>query len=403
MANYRYVAFDQGGRRIEGLLDAADEATAEEMLWEQGLTVARLTLGRKRLTLSSALPTFFGVRRRDLIVFSRQLATLLTSGISILPALRMLAEQSSRRALREVLQEVTADLEQGKSLSTALAAHPLAFPDLYARTITVGERTGNLEDILRQLATYMEKEQDLMRKLRDALTYPVFVLMVAVGVVIVMLTVALPPMVQLFETFEAELPWPTRMMIGASNFATDYGLYVLIGGLILTGLSIWWLGQPVGRRVRDAVLLRVPILGQVILKGQIARFARTASTLVRAGLPLSEVMELVVHITENVIVAEMLERARMALLAGQGLSAPLAAERLFPALLAQMVHVGEETGTLEENLATLADFFEEAVDRSTKLLVSLAEPALTIFIGAVVGFIAVSMVMPMYSILGEIK
>jgi len=403
MANYRYVAFDQGGQRVEGLLDAADEATAEEILWEQGLTVARLTLGRKRLALSTALPTFFGVKRRDLIIFSQQLATLLTSGISILPALRLLAEQSSRRALREVLQEVTADLERGKSLSTALTAHPLAFPDIYARTLTVGERTGNLEDILRQLATYIEKEQDLMRKLRDALTYPIFVLMVAVGVVIMMLTVALPPIVQLFETFEADLPWPTRMMIGASNFATDYGLYVLIGGLILTGLSSWWLRRPVGRRVRDAVLLRVPILGQVVLKGQIARFARTASALVRAGLPLSEVMELVVHTTGNVIVAEILERARMALLAGRGLSAPLAAERIFPALLAQMVRVGEETGTLEENLATLADFFEEEVDRSTKLLVSLAEPVLTIFIAAVVGFIAISMVMPMYSILGEIK
>jgi type IV pilus assembly protein PilC len=403
MANYRYVAFDQGGQRVEGSLDAADEATAEEMLWEQGLIVAKLASERRRLTLSTALPTLFGVRRRDLIVFSQQLATLLTSGISILPALRLLAQQSSRRALREVLQAVTTDLEGGQALSTALAAHPLAFPDLYARTITVGERTGNLDDVLRQLATYLEKEQDLIRKLRDALTYPVFVLVVAVGVVIMMLTVALPPMVQLFETFDAELPWPTRMMIGASNFATDYGLYVLIGGLILAGLSIWWFSQPAGRRVRDAVLLRVPILGRVILQGQIARFARTASALVRAGLPLSEVMELVVHTTENVIVAQALGRVRIELLAGRGLSAPLAAERIFPALLAQMVRVGEETGTLEENLVTLADFYEEAVDRGTKLLVSLAEPALTIFIGAVVGFIAVSMVMPMYSILGEIK
>jgi type IV pilus assembly protein PilC len=401
--NYRYVAFDQGGQRVEGWLDAADEATAEEMLWDQGLTVARLAPARKRLTLSQAFPTFFGVKRQDLIVFSRQLATLLTSGIAILPALRMLAGQSAKRALREVLQEVITSLEGGQSLSAALAAHPLAFPDLYTRTMTVGERTGNLEEVLRQLATYLERQQDIVRKLRDALTYPVFVLMVAVGVVVMMLTVALPPMVGMFESFGAELPWPTRAMIAASHFATAYGVHVLIGGLILAGVSAWWSNQPSGRRLRDAALLRVPIVGRVILQGQLARFARTASVLVRAGLPLSEVIELVVHTSGNVVVAEALDRARMALLEGQGLSNPLAAERLFPPLLAQMVRVGEETGTLEANLETLADFYEEEVDRSARLLASLAEPALTIFVGAIVGFIAVSMVSPMYSILSEIK
>lgn len=401
--NYRYVAFDQGGQRVEGWLDAADEATAEEMLWDQGLTVARLAPARKRLTLSQAFPTFFGVKRQDLIVFSRQLATLLTSGIAILPALRMLAGQSAKRALREVLQEVITSLEGGQSLSAALSAHPLAFPDLYTRTMTVGERTGNLEEVLRQLATYLERQQDIVRKLRDALTYPVFVLMVAVGVVVMMLTVALPPMVGMFESFGAELPWPTRAMIAASRFATAYGVHVLIGGLILAGVSAWWSNQPSGRRLRDAALLRVPIVGRVILQGQLARFARTASVLVRAGLPLSEVIELVVHTSGNVIVAEALDRARMALLEGQGLSNPLAAERLFPPLLAQMVRVGEETGTLEANLETLADFYEEEVDRSARLLASLAEPVLTIFVGAVVGFIAVSMVSPMYSILSEIK
>lgn len=401
--SYRYVAFDQDGRRVEGWLDAADESAAEEMLWEQGLTVAQLTSARKRPTLSQAFPTFFGVKRQDLIVFSQQLATLLTSGIAILPALRMLANQSTKRALREVLQEVTTDLEGGKSFSATLKAHPLAFPDLYTRTIMVGERTGNLEGVLRQLAAYMERQRDMMHKLRDALTYPIFVMMVAIGVVVMMLTVAMPPMVGMFESFGAELPWPTRAMIAASTFVTGYGVYILVVGLILAGVFAWWGSQPSGRRLRDRVLLYVPLVGRVILQGQLARFARTASVLVRAGLPLAEVIELVVHTTGNVIVAEALERARTALLEGQGLSNPLAAERIFPPLLAQMVRVGEETGTLEANLETLANFYEEEVDRSTQLLASLAEPALTIFVGAVVGFIAISMVTPMYSIMSEIK
>ncbi|MFQ6100207.1 MAG: type II secretion system F family protein [Anaerolineae bacterium] len=401
--NYRYIAFDRQGQRVEGWVEVPDEGTAEQTLWRQGLTVARLTPARRRLSLSTMFPTFFGVKRRDLIIFSRQLATLLSSGIAILPALQMLTEQSARQALREVLQEVITGLEQGQSLSAALSAHPLAFPDLYTRTMTVGERTGNLEDVLRQLATYLEREQSLMRKLRDALTYPAFVLAIAVFVVVLMLTVALPPMVDLFESFGAELPWPTRAIITISNFTAAYGLYLLIGGLVLAGVSAWWVTQPAGRRLRDAVLLRVPIVGQVILQGQLARFARTASVLIRAGLPLSEVMELVLHTSSNVIVGQALERARTALLTGQGLSTPLAAERIFPPLLAQMVHVGEETGTLEGNLETLANFYEEEVDRRTQLLTSLVEPVLTIFVGLVVGFIAISMVMPMYSILSEIK
>lgn len=401
--NYRYVAFDREGRRAGGWIEAPDEATAEKALWEQGLTVARLSPARHRLTLSTLFPTFFGVKRRDLIIFSRQLATILSSGIDILSALQLLAEQSASQALREVLQEIITGLQRGQSFSAALSAHPLAFPNIYVRTMTVGERTGNLEDVLRQLATYLEREQELMRKLRDALAYPVFILGVAIFVVVLMLTVALPPMVDLFDSFGAELPWPTRALIAISRFVTDYGVYILVGGLILAAMSAWWGGQPAGRRLRDATLLRLPIVGQVGLYGQTSRFARTGSVLIRAGLPLSEVLELSVHTTGNVIVAEALERARVALLTGQGLSAPLAAEHIFPPLLAQMVRVGEETGTLEGNLETLADFYEEEVDRSMRLMVSFVEPVLTIFIGLVVGFIAVSVVTPMYSILSEIK
>lgn len=401
--SYRYVAFDQQGQRVEGSIDVPSEAAAEEVLWRQGLTVAQLTPAHRRRSLSTLFPTFFGVKKRDLIIFSRQLATLLSSGIAILRALQLLAGQSASRALREVLQEVVTGLEQGQSFSAALSAHPFAFPDLYTRTLTIGERTGNLEDVLRQLATYLDKEQALGRKLTNALAYPVFVLMVAIGVVVLMLTTALPPMVELFESFGAELPWPTRAVIALSHFASTYGVYILFGGLILAPVSAWWSSRPAGRRVRDATALRVPVVGKVIRQGQLSRFARTASMLIRAGLPLSEVMHLAVHTAGNVLVAEALERVRTALLTGQGLSAPLAAEQIIPPLLAQMVRVGEETGTLEANLETLADFYEEEVDRNVQLMASMVEPVMTIFIGLVVGFIAISMVMPMYSIMSEIK
>jgi type IV pilus assembly protein PilC len=400
---YQYEAVDKNGLRVAGVLDLANETAAEQTLWQQGLTIVRLAPAKPKQTLSTLFPTFFGVKRRDLIIFSRQLSTLLESGINILAGLRLLTDQASSRALRQVLEEVISALQQGQSFSTALAAHPLAFPPLYARTVTIGEHTGHLEESLRQLATYYEKEQALSRKIRDALAYPIFVMIVAVFVVIIMMTVALPPIVSLFETFSATLPLPTRILIAISKFASTYGVYVLFIALVLTAVSAWWGGTPSGQRVRDTVLLRVPALSQVILYGQIARFTRTASVLVRAGLPLPEVMELTLQAMDNVVVFDALERVRVALLAGQGFAVPLSSERIFPAMLGQMARVGEETGTLDGNLATLADFYEEDVDRRIKTLTSLAEPALTLLVGGVVGFIAISMVLPMYSILSSIK
>lgn len=400
---YRYIAFDSQGQQTEGRLEAPNELEAERALWERGLTIAQLTPIRPRRPLWQVFPTLFGVRRRDLIIFSRQLATLLASGIAILPALRLLADQPGRKALRVTLREVADAVEHGQSFSGALAAHPYAFPPMYARTVSVGERTGNLEEILRQLAAYLEREQEITTKLRDAMAYPLFVLTVAVFVVILMLTVALPPMVQLFETFGATLPWPTRVLIAITRFFGQYGIFLLIGlAALALGFTAWG-NRASGQRIRDSLLLRLPLVGPIVLQGQVARFARTIATLVRAGLPLSEVIDLVVSTTGNRIVQDALIRVRTALLTGQGLAAPLAAEPIFPRLLAQMVRVGEESGTLDENLETIAAFYEEEVDRRTRFLLSLVEPALTIFIGLVVGFIAVSMILPMYSVLSSIR
>ncbi len=400
--NYRYEAFDKNGQRQTGIMVSPNETAAEDALWQQGLTIVRLSPAKPRVSLRTLFPSFFGVKRQDLIIFSRQMATLIESGIGILTGLQLLL-QSSRRALREVLIEVIQSLQQGQSLSAALAAHPTAFPTLYARTLAVGERTGHLEDTLRQLATFLEKEQALSRKLRDAATYPAFVLGVAVFVVVIVVAVALPPIVDLFDSFHADLPVPTKILIGISKFASGYGSLLIFGAIVLLLVAIWYGSTPSGRRIRDRLFLRLPVIGKVILQGQVARFTRTASVLIQAGLPLAEVMELILQTVDNTVVYAALDRVRLALLSGQGLSGPLAAERIFPQMLSQMVMVGEETGTLEANLATLADFYEDETDRSVKTLASLMEPALTVLVGGIVGFIAVSIVMPMYSVLSSIK
>lgn len=401
---FHYVAFTREGQRAEGWINAESETQAEALLWEQGLTVAQLTRQKMRKThLYTLLPSLFGVKRLDLIIFSRQLATLLDSGIGILPALRLLGEQSSKPALRDALREVIQDLQQGKAFSTALSEHKLVFPDLYVRTIAVGERTGNLQAVLRQLALYMEREEKLLRKIRDAMAYPAVVMVVAIFVVIIILTVALPPMAALFESFGAELPAPTRALIAISHFVADYGLYTTFVLLMLAALTAWWGSLPAGRRVRDWLLIRLPLIGAVTLEGQWVRFCHTVASLTHAGLTLPEIMELALQTTGNVIVTEALERVRAALLNGQGLAAPMTREPLFPPLLTQMVRVGEETGTLEGNLTTLAEFYEERVDRNIRTLTGMLEPALTLFVGGIVAFIALSMVSPMYSILGQIQ
>ena len=236
--------------------------------------------------MRTLFPSFFGVKRQDLIIFSRQLATLIGSGIGILTGLQLLL-QSSRSALREVLIEVIQSLQQGQSLSAAMAAHPTAFPSLYARTMAVGERTGHMEDTLRQLATFLEKEQALSRKLRDAATYPAFVLGVAVFVVVIVVAVALPPIVDLFDSFHADLPVPTQILIGISKFASGYGSFLIFGAIVLLLVAIYYGSTPNGRRIRDQLVLRLPVIGKVVLQGQVARFTRTASVLIQAGLPSS--------------------------------------------------------------------------------------------------------------------
>ncbi|MGC9399082.1 MAG: type II secretion system F family protein [Anaerolineae bacterium] len=400
---YHYLAFNQVGHQIEGELDVADETVVEQILWDQGLTVVQITPSREQRTLAQLFPSVFGVRRSDLIIFSQQLATMLEAGLPILTALELLAEQASKPALQDVLLDVIEDLRQGQPLSAALNAHPETFPSIYTRTIVVGEHTGNLEEVLRRMSIYLEKEEALTRKLRDAMIYPLFVVAVAIFVVILMFTIALPPMIALFDTFDAQLPWPTRFLIGLTEFLNTYGLHLLLGGVVTTAVLGWWSTQPAGRRLRDRLLLRLPLVGRVMLLGQVTRFTHTAAMLIRAGIPLAEVIDLALNPVNNVILGDALRRVRTALLTGRGLARPLSEESVLPSLLAQMVRVGEESGTLEESLVTLTTFYENEMDHKVAQLVAAVEPALTIIVGVLVGFIAVALVLPMYSVLSEIQ
>jgi len=400
---FRYLAYDQSGQEHRGVLDVEQEETAEEILFERGLTVAHLTPTRGRIDLAKWFPTYFGPRRRDVIVLSDQLANLVESGVAILPALELMAEETTSQSLGRVLRKVVEEIRQGSSISAALAEHELVFPPIYHRMINVGEQTGNISEVLRQLARHMEKEETVRSSLRSAMTYPAVVLLLAFGVVMILLNFTLPPLLGLYSEFDAQLPLPTRILMKTSNFFLQHRLAIFLGLAAAAVGAVLYFRAPSGRKRLHRWLITMPVLGRINIQGNVARISRTLATLLRAGLQLPESMRLTEQTISNVVLSEELEELRQETLQGRGIAAPLASSEHFPRMLAQVVRVGEETGTLDSHLDTLASYYEEEVDRSLDNLTALIEPALVVFVGVIVAFVAISVILPMYSLLGQIR
>jgi len=392
---YKYVAYTQAGERVQGVLNVSSEEAAEEALWRSDYIIVSLKPARPGADLAALMPTFFGVKTRDLIVFSRQLATLIESGITILAGLQML--------LQKALREVSEDVQEGETLSDALRKQTQTFPPIYSRMIEIGERMGNMESVLRQLATYMEKRESLTRKVRGAMAYPSFIIVLAIGVVFLMINFTLPGIMGLFSEFDVELPITTRILIAITDFSMTYRTQIVAGAVLVVTVLALYLKTPVGRRQRDILLLKMPLIGPINIQSSVSQLCHTMSILLKAGLPMAEIMSLIVDTMGNVILKEAFSRVRTEMLQGHGLSQPIRQEKVFPSLLAQMVRVGEETGTLDANLETLAVFYEEEADRKINMLTGMMEPALMLFVGGMVGFLAVSVILPMYSLMGSMK
>jgi len=396
---FQYVAYTPAGEKVKGKVDAPNERAAEEILWKQSYTIVYISVAPEHTT-----PFGLGqkVKIRELVVFSQQLAMLIEAGIPIVQALQLLQEHVTSKRLRSVLGEIAMDVRQGSFISEAILKHEGVFPPLYGRLIEVGERTGNLEMVLRQLAIYLEKEEQLSRKIKGAVTYPAFVLVLAIGVVLLLMFVALPPLMDLFASFGAELPLPTRILMAITGFVTSnvIGLLGGIGGAIVVG--VLFIRTEAGHWFLDRLMLRIPLISQITIQGAVARMARSMSSLLKAGIPIPEILRMVIRTQSNRVIKAGLQRVEQELLQGHGLSEPLATEPLFPRMLVQIVRVGEETGSLEGNMETLAAFYEDEVDRVVKALTDAIQPALTLFIGGIVGFVAISVIMPMYTLIGTI-
>lgn len=401
IVTYRYVASTSQGEMVKGTVKATSEIAAERLIIGKGYNPVQVEIAPSMFSLEEAFPSLFKIKPRDVVVFSRQLATLLRSGISLLTALEILQGQvATSRAFKSILGSIINDIRSGGSFSQAIGKHPKAFNDIYCRTISVGEESGSLEAVLHRMADHLEKGTEMAQKVRKALTYPMMVVGVGVVVVIMLITVVMPQLLGMFTAMNVELPLPTRILIALTKFVNANTLYLLIGAVVLVAVVLWLVKQPTGRRLFDRLRLTVPILGPPALMMELGRFARTMSVMVGAGLKLQDIMEMLPQSTSNRVVRSALNRVRERLLLGEGLSEPMSHIDLFPPLLVQMVAVGEESNTLDFTMGVVADFYETTAEEKTTAMVGMIGPLSTIGIAVLVGFIALSVIMPMYTLTG---
>jgi type IV pilus assembly protein PilC len=397
---YKYKAYTSEKKIVEGTIDVTSESLAEATLYRAGYErVLSLVEVEAGISLEKLLPTVLGVRKQEVIEFANQLATLLESGVNILSALRLLEGQASRNAFKKVINGLVEVVQEGSSFSEALTRYPQAFPDSFYQVIRASEQTGKLDTGLKQAAAYLEKNAAANQKIRRAMVYPVFVLTTAVGVCILLMTVAMPPLVNLFQSLGAQLPWMTTLLVSITSFLLDHTVHIIIGVFILILMIMLSLRLPSVKLARDRLFLTVPLIGVLNVESAMQRFCRTTSMLLEAGLRLPQIMEIAISTNRNQVIRQALRKVRDRLLQGEGLSQPMAESTVFPPLMVEMVVIGEKTGSIDESLTTLADFYDKKVAKRIDMLISLVEPALTLVIGAVVMFIALSLITPLYSIL----
>ena len=384
-----------------GSLAATSEATATEMLSYSGYQVVNLKLITRSFNLAKLSARFSRTKPTDIVLFYRQLALLLGSGIDILTSLELLQEQTSSRQLMMALGEVISELRGGSQLSAALHKHPKLFSETSCRLLHIGEETGNFESTLQHLADHIEKEMVATKGVKGALMYPLIAGVLTVVVVIVLITFVFPAFGELYNSMGAELPAITQILIDAGNMFKSYGVYIFMVVVVAIALGLSYARSPAGKRRWDRLILRMPLVGRVSHLKELARACRNISLLFQAGIPMTEVIRLTAQASGNKVIIESFEDVEQDMLKGEGLSRPMAKNHLFLPLMVQMVRIGEETGNLDSNLQAVAQNYEIEADDKLKSLIGLIQPAMTITIGLVVGLIALSLTSAMYSIYGQ--
>jgi type IV pilus assembly protein PilC len=399
MPVFIYVARNKRGRTVKGQLEAPDEKLALAQLKRRNLSVQKLR--KKPKDLSESLPFLKPkVTRKDVVIFTRQFSTMISSGLPLLQGLSILAEQCENPTFKEILKDIAKSVEGGSSLSEGMQRHPNIFDELYTNLVAAGEMGGVLDKTLQRLAAHMEKAEKLKSKVKGAMVYPIVVISVAILVIAVIMIFVIPVFEKMFAEMGAQLPAPTMVVIGISRFVKGNIHFIVLGVIVLVFLFRAYRKTKKGRRTTDALSLRLPIFGPLLRKVAVARFTRTLGTMLSSGVPILDSLAIVSKTAGNVILEEIILEVRQSVAEGQGIAEPLSETDVFPPMVVQMIAVGEATGALDTMLEKIADFYDDEVDAAVSALTSMMEPMLMVFLGTTIGGLVISMYLPIFKMAG---
>lgn len=400
MEKFKYSAFDDGGKRVSGVETAPTAAAAHLALMDRGYETIEVSPKRNVLQFEITKKL---VPRKEIMHFSRQLSVFVRAGVPIMEALEVIAVETTNKLLQRALYDMIERLQSGDTFASAAAAHPEAFPNYYIGILASAELTGNLDSVLDQLADYLDREIEARSKITSAMVYPAVVAVMAVVVVIILATFVMPKFVVFFKSFNAKLPLPTRMLLSVSNFFTHWW-WAIMAVIVLAIAGIIAMRRSRSGKARlDSFILKLPILGDLVRTAIIERICRILSSMLKAGVSLPEAMRVTAESANNSVYSGGIATVREEMIEGQGLAEPLARTGLFPGAARQMFRVGEETGTLDTQLATAAAFYDRELEVKLKRFTGLFEPIVIIFMGVIVGFVAIALVSAMYGIYKQVK
>ena len=391
MATYKYIAIDKNGKRIEAFHSAESEKNLVSTLSANQLTIVSITEQKKR---ASIFKKSTKIKSDDLILFSRQLATMVNAGLPLVQGLDTLADQMENPSLKTLIRKLEDDVEGGESFSQALLKHQKVFSEFYVSMIRAGEESGTLDEILNRLATYLENSAKLARKVKSALVYPAVVTVMSILIVMVLILKVVPTFKSIFDAFGGTLPLPTRVLIGTSEILKDY--FLIVAGILAVAFFLLrkYVRTEKGRLQFDGLKLRIIIFGSLMKKVALAKFARTLCTLIKSSVPILKALEIVGATSGNKVLEKTLSSVGIGVKEGKTIAEPLSKSRFFPAMVVKMISVGEKTGALEDMLTKIADFYESEVDAAVDGLTSVIEPVLICFLGIIIGGIVIAMFLP---------
>ncbi len=399
LKHFRYVAIDKKGRTVKGETDALSNQEVHAMLEGSGIyPISIEEASIPRLNLAKLNFSFGRVKQEELIIFTEQFATLISSGLSIVDSLDGLAEQTENKALKKVILNIRTDIERGISLSNAFKKYNRIFPEIYVNLLAVGEATGNLDKVLRSIAGYLERDLSVRRKISSAFAYPRFVIIVVIAVVIFLVSFILPQFVSIYTQAGEELPAPTKILLSISDFIRNkYLILIILAVLIYAGYRIFY-STKAGKLFIDRHKLNVPVFGKINKMGVLSRFLHSFALVIGSGINVVEAIEVSSKVSGNAYLVKELEEVKSAIIGGESLSAAVKERKFFPGIMSQMVSVGERSGSLDSMLEKLADLWDKDIDYMINTLSARIEPTLIIILAFVVGFVALAMYLPMFSL-----